>query len=317
MQVSTTTKEKFRLGTVDEYLGDSDGRFFGNGYRQVAHATRGLAMLPDDDSPAGLLDGNGGVLVSQAWSTKKHGALRPHLSTIDAIVFAARLAESWVRQTSGPNPGTAPVLLQRMEIRAGNTPLEDGLDSFPLAVVPKPCQDDTVSVLDCQVGPMTVTCALARPHIVADHWATTSESGTVALHRLTRRLSLTDVDVDVADRRATAVVTDHPAAIGESGPWASWSPLVECFVAALQLGQVLLYELDGMSRADSSTLWMRRTVLETVPGHPAGAEAFPLVTSLTNTLLVPAKNGIWRTASVAAEGAGVRLRCDVTHRIGQ
>jgi hypothetical protein len=90
--------------------------------------------------------------------------------------------------------------------------------------------------------------------------------------------------------------------------------MIDCFVTALQLGQVLLYELDGVSRAESSTLWMRKTVLELVTAKPVTGP-IPAHVVLEDSTLLNSRTGIWRSADIVTEFHGIRLRCSVAHQI--
>ncbi|MBY8877278.1 AvrD family protein [Actinacidiphila acidipaludis] len=140
----------------------------------------------------------------------------------------------------------------------------------------------------------------------------------------TRRQPIRDITLQVtADRQraaATARLTPVPGTTpGSGGLEGAYQPsvsFIDAFVIALQLGQVLLYDLDGLDRAHSNTLWMRRTVLECdTPERPATGP-FPVTTELAGSTLLDTRDGArWRTADITAACAGVRVLCSVTHEL--
>jgi hypothetical protein len=91
--------------------------------------------------------------------------------------------------------------------------------------------------------------------------------------------------------------------------------MVDAFATGLQLAQILLYELDGMHRRDSNTLWMRTTTLTTLSPHRTFGPRLPLRTRLADPQLLEMKDGVWRTAEIRTEFAGVAFTCGVTHAL--
>jgi hypothetical protein len=92
--------------------------------------------------------------------------------------------------------------------------------------------------------------------------------------------------------------------------------MVDSFAVTLQLGQVLLYAVDGTSRGASSTLWMRHTTITAVQARarPVGGR-FDTTTMLQDSRRLDANGGTWRTAAITGDCLGVRTRCAVTHRL--
>jgi hypothetical protein len=106
---------------------------------------------------------------------------------------------------------------------------------------------------------------------------------------------------------------------GVEGGFQPLTTLIDCFVGSLQLAQILLYELDGIHRAVSNTLWMRQTVLEAARPQAPGPEGHDGPRQLTTTLADPTvltKDGTnWRTAEILGRLDGVSLRCAVAHQL--
>jgi hypothetical protein len=127
-------------------------------------------------------------------------------------------------------------------------------------------------------------------------------------------------DLEVRDQvRAKAVLdlsADGPQA--SSGLEAAYQPtasMVDAFVTALQLAQVMMYDLDGIPRQDSDTLWMRQTTItRTTPQSPWG-QGIPVTTELADPALLQLGSDTWRTFTVLADVAGINVKSAVTHRL--
>lgn len=338
--MTSQTGDTLLLDSVDDYLGPSAGRFFGSGYRRVGYVIGGTEFgLGHGPGTAGRpgVRARGGVSYPWDWSTKTEGdELRPHLTTLDALILAVRAAEFVARHTHGLDARQqARTWVRQVDIKAGSSAVEDGLGELAISAehaASVPLGDGTgrvAATYDCRVAAMK-----ARVELVHDDGAPVAAAGDLdaqlgpdypglygtgfqEVHQTIR-----DVEVDVEAARADATVTVLPTGspAGPSGgvesahgPVAS---MVDSFSVALQLGQVLLYETDRMTRAESNTLWMRRTTITAGPAElrPAGAP-FRETTTLEDSNLVTARGGLWRTAAIVGGTQGVTTRCLVTHRL--
>jgi hypothetical protein len=297
--------------------------------------------------PEGELRATARVGVPAEWSRKGGVSQRPHLSTIDAVVLAVELAQAQLtaHRRLGADALRA-VWVRRIVVRAGTSPLEEGLDGVPVACttlgVEEPAdagQPWTIRA-GARIGPMKVRLGLASPHPVGPalrggpEAAADAVLGLRATNRLYadgfrhRGVVVEDVEVGDSSTRAAALLRVVPGSAAGGSPAAQdagephglesayWPAvhLIDVFVAALQLGQVLLYGLDGMDRADSSTLWMRTTEFEVAtPERPPSPG--PMAVRLENVALLTSRGARWRTADIVSTGHRVRLRCSVTHRL--
>jgi len=325
--------------SVDDFLGPSASRFFGSGYRRIGEHIGGLSLVTGPDGH-GSVKGTARVVFPADWSVKRQGGVRPHLSTIDALVFAARLAELYLTAAYGLGPEErSRMWLRRVDIRAGSAPTETELDNLAVSAALKSTDDAPhsprgrarVSVLNCRVAQMAVRCEV-------EHAAGIAVPATLALDSpddllgpasqrpygdgfRNQRNHITDVAVSAdslaADARLAVGQADS-AAVAEYGLEGAYQPsmtLVEAFVVALQLGQVLLYRLDAVPRAESQTLWMRRTTLEADSPHRDAAQPAPVRAELVDPMLVESADGVWRSADIVSDCLGVRTRCLVSHRL--
>ncbi|WP_328312642.1 AvrD family protein [Streptomyces sp. NBC_00442] len=336
-----TTSTRTALSSVDDHLGPADQRFFGRGFRRVGYDIGDVRIAAAEDG--GLRSGaTVGVRYPVDWSKKAaSGDLRPHFSTIDALVVAAQLTEVCLAGSADGGADLTTAWLRRVRIGAGGKPQED-LEGLAASAVRRgvgPVEDAagepapglSASVFDCAIGAMRVQCEVVHPSLrpvpgerrfahpddllgpAADRYFGTGFTA--------RRQHVRDVEVDQAGLGATARLTlapDGPQPRTPAGIAAAHQPsvsMVDAFVTALQLAQVMLYEHDGVRRQDSNTLWMRQTVMSA--GHPEriGADGVPVTTRLAALDLLRMRGATWRTLDVLGEMAGIRLKSSVTHQL--
>jgi len=255
--------------SVDDKLGDRRTRFFGEGFKRVTHAVTNVSVTP----ATGTVEATAGLSLPGTWSQKGQAEQRPHLSTIDAMLLAAQLTGLYTGHTVEHDPTRFRVL--GVKIRAGAQPDEDGLEQFPVHAVHRSTTDasdgEQTTTVDCRIGGMAVTVTAAHPagtpvdapgfYAQAGHLPGVWNDRPYGVDHCTQAQLLTDVHADVTDLRASARLE----LTGESVFTA-----IDLFVSALQLSQVLLYELDGVDRACSNTLWMRRTDITISKGPDTG-----------------------------------------------
>ncbi|MFJ4105623.1 AvrD family protein [Amycolatopsis japonica] len=321
MAANRTAPETTLLGTIDDYLGPRARRFFGEGFKRADH------RITDVRIDGGAVSATATVDYPADWSRKGDRDQRPHLSTVDVLVLGAWLVETQLAHTRGLTPAQrAGAVLHRADIKAGTTPVEEELRGFRVtagAPVTTPAADGRVrSVIDCVIGTLTLRCEIdhepglpnAAPAEFGSPEEILGEEGPRLFaegHR-NRRQFVEQVRADVAGVTAGAEVRIEGPGVALSAS----ALTVDTFVVGLQLGQVLLYELDSVSRARSNTLWMRRTVLSCErPGEPR-LPGGPVVFRLEKAkLLENSKGQVWRAADIVGEFQGVRLRCSVAHRL--
>jgi hypothetical protein len=334
---STLTPETLRVASVDDVLGDRRNRFFGEGFKRVTYALTGVTVRPADADTAARIDSTAGIRIPGTWSRKGETHQRPHLSTIDAMVFGAWTAGIYAAHTHDLS-ADAPFAVRSLSIKAGTTPDEDSLDHFAVSGTHRTTAEGSLpgrlrTTMDCTVGSMTVRVEAEHPTGLGAPRATESTGipstgapgagGSYAIAELrpgpwndapygashhSRRQFLTDVRAEAHSASAALTVTTGEPAEDEGLP----PTMVDLFVSALQLGQVLLYRLDGVDRATSNTLWMRSTTIAPATTEPAEDDERFHVTLARPTKL-PTRQGTWRAAQITTTYAGMRLSCNVAH----
>ncbi|MET9130622.1 AvrD family protein [Streptomyces antibioticus] len=322
-----------RLDSVDDVLGDRQGRFFGEGFKRVGYSLADITVVPEDAPGAsggsgtkGQVHATAGIHLPDTWSRKGETLQRPHLSTLDGMILAARLTGLYVAHARRLG-ADARFRVRGVRIKAGNAPDEEGLERFPVsarlrsAVVSAGSPGLSTTTMDCTIGAMSVQVEAEHPtgveYPAEGRYGDSAELDGpwnhapfgVSHHERAQFLEdvVADASAGTADARLTLVD-------GQDVPKGQAPTAVDLFVCALQLGQVLLYELDGLTRAGSNTLWMRRTSIEVtpVPDGASGSDGrFRVLLGRSNAL--PTAEGTWRTARITASLGDLRMSCDVAH----
>ncbi|MEU7040946.1 AvrD family protein [Streptomyces varsoviensis] len=349
------SEERLVFDSLDACLGPRGSRFFGTGYKRVGQqlhhiATDGLT------GPGAGADARATLTYPADWSRKAAGReLRPHLSSIDALVLAASLAEIHLNGAHGlDEEQRRRTWLRSADIRAGSRPHEDLADFAVSARLAHSAPVGPVhggggageaegaaagpyapvsSVYDCRIGELKVRCDFVheaagdRPRGPA-RYATDEEALGAARTRhygagyKAHSHHADGVSVDLAEQRVRArqfVVPSVERLHEAHGAEAAYAPsvsLVDTLVCVAQLAQALLYAQDGVDRGRSNTLWMRRTV---VGAHsPLRPMAGPIEAKayVTRTRLLGLGDGTWRVADLAVDDfSGIYGRCSIAHQL--
>lgn len=296
------------VADIDELLGPAAGRFFGSGYRGTDPRLLSLQGCGPDQPHRWEASGRAAVRIGSLWSTKGEARPTPHLSTVDAIVVAQQVCTRFGSLPAGPGPDRG--RLTRLRIAAGDTPTEQDFENLPVRAVRQDDPDGGSTELTVTVASMRVNVrtAAGTPARGTDRW----DEAPYAR----RALRLEDVRVGGPGGNAAAVLSSSDLSWPRDGleDVAGWT-LTDCFVAVLQLGQVLLYELDGLSRSSSDTLWMRQTTITVDPPSRPVARPTPVGARLERARVVPRGEETWRCADVTGRIGTVEVRCAVTHRL--
>ena len=324
---ATAPLELLRLGSVDDALGNRQGRFFGEGFKHVAQALTDITVRPATADSPGRVDATAGLTIPGTWSRKGESDQLPHLSTIDVMLFGAQLAGLYAAHTY-QLPPSGPFLVRSVTIKAGTEPDEHNLDRFPVSAVLRSTVDlpelrRQLIVMDCRIASMTVRVAVehaATGRTVAGTGSYPSakqlpgpwNDASYGASHFGRHQFLTDVEADIAAHSATAdlaITTDLAGTRRAALP----PTMIDLFTSALQLAQIMLYKLDGLDRASSNTLWMRSTSITPAPAPASGEDDARFRTELLRPVRLPSANGTWRAAEIAATHAGMQLSCKVAH----
>ncbi|RFC71506.1 AvrD family protein [Streptomyces sp. AcE210] len=339
MATYTHTREQRHHKTVDDYLGPGEKRFFGKGYKRAEQRLEDITVETSPDG-AGVVRCRASVRYPQDWSRKGKRDQAPHLSSIDVLLIAGEVAELYLTHALGLDArGRAELRLRRVRMKAGNSPVEEELDEFDITATIRPVDASgprgrAVTAVNCQVGALRALCEIEHPvgvpRSTPGRYADPDEVLGSAEHRpfgaahKAKSQNIRELVVDSAASRARAVVSarhdvpEQPVVQGLESYSHRATSLIDGFVAAIQLGQILLYELDEVSRAESNTLWMRQSLIEVSDTERVITAPAPLSVHLEETQLITDRSGAtWRTADIVGELRHMSFRCSATHRLPQ
>ena len=281
--------------SIDDFLGARETRYFGRGYINTSQVISDFALAEEK----GVLSFScfGSLLVPEVWSVKGESKQKPHLSSIDAIEFAIEcLGHLFHHAFSGDDCSSK--LIEKIDIAAGTEPVEERLDVIPLKGHMRNSRPGTY-VLEMSISSMKVSIILSR--------GTRKSQFVIGQER--QAVVINDLMLNQGTLTAFAIVTPERKNIAES--WA----LSSCFAAALQLGQVLLYKLDNLSRETSDTLWMRRLSIDVSPSIPALDRPQPIYARLKNVKKLKMAGETWRRATISSIMCNTQIDCSVAHKI--
>lgn len=283
---------------VDDFLGVRNLRYFGEGYLRTTQNITDFKIAEGGEPLRFTCTGQ--VLLPEVWSQKGRSRQTPHLSTIDVIELAidsVRQLFISTRQSDIIRTGT----LRNISIIAGNKPVETDLDNIRISG--RAVRDSNGShIIELSIANMNLELVCVP----------VAGSGLPVVSPGKQPVEVSDVMVCLADEGAVAAAIVTPLAICTNETWSVSS----CFAASLQLGQILLYNLDGVDRTRSNTLWMKRTTITFSQELSRSTQLpQPVFTKLENVKKYPKPDGDWRRADIVSVICNTRIVCSVTHRL--
>jgi hypothetical protein len=287
------------VSSIDEILGDRKTRYFGDGYTEVRQALRWTSTERGDGMQ---FDWQAAIEFPLNWSSKAGTQQSPHLSTIDVLELALQCARSipergpriaWLRSGS----------LCEIDITAGKSPVEGDLSAIPV----------TGTLQDSKLDHRSLELRIANMDVLLAFSTVRRQSGKEDYPQR-QLLSVRDVLLHMDDPSSETLVSSaivEPMSRQASAPWSPSS----CFAATLQLGQALLYEMDGIHRSETNTLWMKRTRIKLEDVSPSFIWPQPIHTRLDNVRRYTKADGDWRRADVIGRVANMEVMSSVTHKL--
>ncbi|QZZ31660.1 hypothetical protein A7X85_40465 [Streptomyces sp. ST1015] len=324
------------VGAVEDHLGPAEGRYFASGFLRVRQRLTAIALTGGPESTRAAATAS--VTYPADWSAKGAGGLVPHLSSIDALVLAARTAELLLTHAYGLDAGArSRMWLRRVVIRTGGRPQED-LARLRVRGTVRPAESVAVadglrtSAVGVTIGSMDVRCEVQhedqggyRPSEGALYEDADTALGAPdgqyyaeLFRRRTQRVTRLAVDPEAARADAEIALTPAPGEGAGTGLEAAYAPsasMVDAIAVVGQLAQILMYGLDGLTRGRSDTLWLRRAELATDLPLRAVDRAFPAHARVADARLVDIDEHPWRVCDLSYGFHGITGTFSVAHRL--
>ncbi len=323
-----------RINSVDDRLGSSSGRFFGEGYKGVIRRLTEIKVLPGDHG-RGVIHGTATVSYSAQWSTKGgRTQLRPHLSTPDGLLLAVNLVEAYLVHAYRLSPEQRrQIWVAELSFRAGSRPQED-LVGFDVGAVHESVHRVPGSGLGfrssfrCRVGALRINCVVEHGELTGDvqpaHFADADDILGPPTFRhygvgfRAQQLSIGEIDLDAevgSIEARVGGVEERWGAEGLEGGYPLSMSMLDAMIALVQLAQVLIYEVDQLERSRSNTLWMRRAVLSRPTADQALGDCATASVHIETARTLRLGEQVWRTFEVSGEFGDFRATSALAHQL--
>ncbi|HEX6359921.1 AvrD family protein [Actinophytocola sp.] len=316
-----------RFESIDECLGPAEQRFFGSGYRRVTRRIHDLSVHNGAQARA-TLD------YPADWSLKDEDTeLRPHLSSVDAMVLGLALAEAYLIHAHGlDGPQRRRMWPRLVGLKAGTAPQEE-LTGFDIEVartaeVGAGAVCANVSALRARLGTMKVACDIEHDgaaeerapsfYAAAGDLLGPTEDECVGAGYHDRRHVMTNVDIDTEEGRFAADVVVEPGDAEGAGMGAAYQPsltMVDGLLVMAQLAQALLYEIDVVDRNRTNTMWLRNLRMEVEEPHQPLSVPCRAWAELSDNKLLSLRGRSWRKVDVTGHLAGISVSGSIAHEL--
>ncbi|MGF1426228.1 AvrD family protein [Kitasatospora sp. LaBMicrA B282] len=328
-----------RFSSIDDFLGTPERRFFGNGLNEVRHALSAVSVVDRDGGRRGV-DASATLRHPGDWSHRTSGMpFAPYVDCIDALALSVQLCEVHLLHAQGLGPDQRRrSWLRRYEFWAAPHHAAPH-DEFPVQatlVETRPAPDrpgELCSTFEQQLGPARTRCVVQHPPgtgvgTPAAAFATADQALGPAAERFHahgyrhRRRRLTEVLVHLAERRIESRVEitpdrhPEPPHLDLGSAYAPAFSLLDCLAVQAQLGQALLYQMDGATGVDGGRLRIPRvTVTAQPPDRRPLAGPFDAVASVDRSRLLTWEGETWRTIKLTGSCRGITTSAWLAHAL--
>ncbi|MCX8985930.1 AvrD family protein [Citrobacter portucalensis] len=263
------------FSSINDILGPSEKRFFSSGYRRSEHCISNLVLCASGERQY-CVEAMASISYPHDWSVKNHAMdVRPHLSTIDMLILAINMIESYLVCCFSLSPEDVQnICFGEIAIHAGTKPQEN-LTDIPITVKLRHSEPKfgdpsrTISTYECNAGRMRAVCQVEYPcgdnksgefrySSMSDILGEVSDRYYHAGYKEQKHV-LSNVNLNMENLTASSNVEIIRANNSSCDIRPGTASYIDVFVTCSQLAQALLYSLDGLTRSDTSTLWMIRT----------------------------------------------------------
>ena len=303
---------------IDEILGSSKQRYFGNGYKHVNHELRNIDIDPNNNTFTADIS----IRYPADWSKKETSKeLQPHLSTIDAYVISCQIVEAFIAHSQLLNTNDRKrSWVRRLAIKAGTSPVND-LNHIPLAGEYLNTESALNSLngniscfqielsgfsieLDLDHGPTkgVVNLELGHFHDITEVLQQRSSSYYGGQYKnLTHEIVINESNSSLLNSDLT-IIKDSIYQASEnlaSKHSAYYNPL-DILISCAQLCQVLMYKIDDLDRTNTKNLWMR-SISVYCPKPIIKEGNLPITIRVEKSKLVEKGKAEWRFADLSAD----------------
>lgn len=320
---------------IDDILGQSQQRYFGAGYKHVKHNIQDIYIDPDKNH----FDAMVSINYPTSWSSKKTSKeLKPHLSTIDVFVVAAQMCDVFMSHCFKLSEGESKrAWLRSLTVKAGKESVLN-LNEIPLAggLVKSLKTDESLngylsefklklggfilnlevdhsgSAAKCTNGPITFKSL--NEIFSPDRQAYYGDQYAHIMHHINiNEKSASEIEGELKFEKTS----DYNPTSGIGAAYSGCYNPLDLMICGAQLSQVLVYQIDQLSRENTKNLWMR-SVKVVCPQPLIKGGTFPITVETKKTRLITKGNERWRMADLRATSpvdSDFYMETNVAHEI--
>ncbi len=320
---------------IDEVLGSSKTRYFGNGYKHVSHEIRNVNVDPSINQITAEIS----IGYPTDWSKKETSKeLKPHLSTIDAYVISCQMVEAFIVHSQMLNANERKQSwVRKLAIKAGKSPVND-LNNVSFKGVYEGTHAE-INSLNKEISTFHLQLAGFGIELELDHGPTNGvvnlEKGRfgnieeliqakatsyyggqykninhqIVINEVSARLLRSDL---VINKEISYQANDNLSALHSD----YFNPL-DILISCAQLCQVLMYKIDNLDRTNTKNLWMR-SIIVYCPKPILKEGNLPMTIRVEKSKLLEKGSAEWRFAELSADtslDSACFLEASVAHEV--
>lgn len=320
---------------IDQILGLSQKRYFGNGYKQVKHDITNINIDPKTHKFSADIS----ISYPADWSKKETSKeLQPHLSTIDAYIVSSQMVEAYISFCQLLDADDRKQSwIRKLSIKAGKSPVNDlnriaAKGEFENTVANADSLNGNISNFSIVIAGFTIQLELDHGPVKAILNSDAGYFKSINDALKGRKSSYyggqykhLHHDIFVNQVNSQQLVSDivinkerdYQVDNNLGAKYSSYYNPLDILISCAQLCQILMYKIDGLDRTNTKNLWMRSiTVFCPKPAIKEGK--FPVVVSVDQSKLLEKGKSDWRFADISAKTAldnNCYLEASVAHEV--
>lgn len=241
---------------IDDIIGNSSTRYFGEGYRNVKYDV--ISKNMELGSAAEIFN----ITYPEQWSVKKGQSINSHLSTIDGIILAIKSIEDYFIDLGMSYEELAQFKIHDLVIKAGKV-LKEDLDGVVVSLLVTTIDSETVSFKG-KVGTFSVVVKVNKITDVVSKKLTEGIHDYIFSEFRNSKIIVSDVAISEKHDNANAeyeISNEHVDGYfnGVSNTiYSGELSIVDGIVIVAELTEALLLEINNVDRDNSNLLIMRK-----------------------------------------------------------
>lgn len=300
------------MSAIDSILGNAHYRYFGYGHKRSEFHF----LNKNKSNPLDLV---GKITHKGGWSHKLNGQQKPHLSTLDALIFASMLGEKFIR-TYYTDINLDNLFLQKFEIKSPPSPIENiNIVSLDIMNVDIDLKSNSFNFVT-NIHGMKVSISF-----LSDKNKITSVKNSNACDYITNHLKtyfhhIDNIQFDAPSMVSAQVTRQTLESVSFSGLQCNHDQQISLFewlIIFSQLGQLAAYNFDKVHRDETHNLWMRSVKAEITTLYNSTQEPVSISGKIDRAKLLNLNEKKWRTfrMSGATSCNSIKFSGKLAHRL--